>query len=120
MKFYKGQQKPPGSGRKKGQKKRMPRVAERLAELGINPVNEVLAIIPKLEPEDQLKAWLELHSYCQGRARAKEEPEMPDEEDEGNDPIDKLSEAQLLRLVRMPGDANSNIQIENLSKEEEK
>jgi hypothetical protein len=36
-----------------------------LAAKGINPTDEILKLIPQLEPKDQLEAWQFLLKYCQ-------------------------------------------------------
>lgn len=95
--FYKGMQKPPGSGRKKGvpNKTRLIRVADLLAEKAINPVEEIMALMPDMRPEAQAKVWLELLSYCQ----AKPKEEAVDDEF-GGVPV-TLPEAAVAALVEI-------------------
>jgi hypothetical protein len=69
MKFQKGMPKPETSGRKPGSKnkKTILRVEEVLSENEVNPTEEILAIIPILDPNEQLKAWGMLLAYIQGK-----------------------------------------------------
>lgn len=71
MPFKKGQPKVPGSGRTKGtlNKASILRVQDVLAQKGLNPVEEVLKLMPKLAEAQRVKAWLELLSYCQAKPR---------------------------------------------------
>ena len=71
MKYYPGQPKPEGSGRKKGTKnqKRIPKVAARLIEMGINPAEEALKAIYQLSPGERFDAWMEVISYCEAKPR---------------------------------------------------
>lgn len=93
--FYKGMPKPANSGRKKGvpNKTKLIRVADLLAQKAINPVEEIMALMPDMRPEAQAKVWLELLSYCQ--AKPKEEPV---DEDYGGVPV-ALPEAAVAALV---------------------
>jgi hypothetical protein len=95
--FVKGMGKPPGSGRKKGtpNKTKLLRVADFLAEKSLNPVDEIMALMPDMRPEAQAKVWLELLSYCQ--AKPKEEVVG---EDEGGVPV-HLPEAAVAALVKI-------------------
>ncbi|HEY8270749.1 MAG TPA: hypothetical protein VIG33_07650 [Pseudobdellovibrionaceae bacterium] len=65
--FAKGMKKVEGSGRKPGtpNKKSLLRVEEVLAEKNVNPTEEILAIIPSLDPNEQVRAWGMLLSYIQ-------------------------------------------------------
>ncbi len=65
MKFQKGSPKPAGSGRKKGtpNKKYFPGVEEFLASRGVNPIEEILKLIPTLPVDEKLSAWKTLASY---------------------------------------------------------
>lgn len=99
MKFEKGQPKPESSGRKKGtpNKKKIVKVADLLAEQNINPAEKILNIIPTLDPEDQVKAWLDLLSYCE----AKPKDQGPDGDgDDDNDP-DELDEVPLDNILEI-------------------
>ena len=50
-------------------KSKLLRVEDLLSEKGINPVEEMLALIPSLEPRDQIKVWQDLLSYTQAKPR---------------------------------------------------
>lgn len=56
---------PERAGRPKGAKNKMHLVSAAciLAEKNIHPVNEILNLIPTLEPKDQLAAWTILLRY---------------------------------------------------------
>jgi hypothetical protein len=40
-----------------------------LAEKNINPIEEILKLLPTLEPRDQVKTWLDIQSYVQAKPR---------------------------------------------------
>lgn len=82
------------SGNPKGRpRKLLRRPDEELHEQGISPVSEILKLIPELRKSEQLKAWLELLSYC--AAKPKEILVDPT-----NTPLGQLTDEELLRLVR--------------------
>jgi hypothetical protein len=99
MRFEKGHPKPQTSGRKKGtpNKKKILKVADVLADQNIDPTKKILNIIPTLEPEDQVKAWLDLLSYCQAKPKDSE----PDGDDD-NDPdeLDEVPTDNILEIYR--------------------
>lgn len=92
MQFQKGQPRPPNAGRKKGSlnKKRIPKVADFLANKDINPAEEVLKILQAkpedpdyifLNGKDRVAAWIDLLSYCQAKpAEVVEDDNESDEE----------------------------------------
>lgn len=88
-------------GRRPGSKnkKKIVKVADLLAEKEINPVEKILALIPSLDPQDQVKSWLDLLSYCQSKPKAVEEPQ---DDDEDLEDFDEVSNADLIKLVRPP------------------
>lgn len=100
--FIKGQPRHPGAGRQKGSKnkKKIAKVADLLAEKDINPVERILAIIPTLEPQDQVKSWLDLLSYCEAKPKAIEMPVGGDDED--LEDFEDVSNEDLLKIVRPP------------------
>lgn len=104
MAFQKGQPRPPNAGRKPGSvnKKRIPKVADYLAEKNINPVDEILALIPELKPWEQPKVWLELLSYCEAKPKA---IEVLPSTDEDLDDFEDVSNEDLLRLIKSPDGA---------------
>lgn len=79
MAYHKGRGKSPGSGRKRGtpNKNKLLRVADVLSEAGKSPVEELLLLIPKLQPHYQAKVWLELLSYCQAKPKEVEVSTSP-------------------------------------------
>lgn len=74
MAFQKGDPKPPGSGRKKGQPNRITllRVEDFLNTKGIHPVQKILDLLPTLDPADQVKTWLHLMKYVEPELRPTE------------------------------------------------
>ena len=96
MKFQKGMSRPPNAGRKKGSKnkKKIAKVADYLSERDINPVEEILNLLPDMKPADQAAMWLDLLSYCE--VKPKENEADSDDDDEI---LDDLSDEQLLKLV---------------------
>lgn len=75
MTFVKGQKKPLNSGRKPGTPniKRLPGVEQFLSEKDINPISEILKLIPLVPPNDQLKAWFNILSYVQHKPKENDE-----------------------------------------------
>lgn len=65
----------PNAGRRIGtpNKKSILRVSEVLIAKEVNPTEEILKLIPLLEPEDQLKAWGLLLSYTETKPRENDE-----------------------------------------------
>ncbi len=64
---------------------------EVLAERRLNPIEEVLKLMPELTVANQVKAWLEILPYV--AAKLKEETADPDD-------ISKLSTAELVQLIK--------------------
>jgi hypothetical protein len=50
-------------------KSKLLRVEDLLAEKDINPIEEILKLIPTLEPRDQVKTWLDIQGYVQAKPR---------------------------------------------------
>jgi DNA integrity scanning protein DisA with diadenylate cyclase activity len=100
--FKKGMQKVPGSGRKKGQLKKVTvaRVREVLAEHGKNPTEEILKLIPYLEPEDQLKAWCFLIGFSEARPSEEEQNKL-NKVAELADKLEKMSDEQLTKAITL-------------------
>ena len=100
--FKKGDKRPEGSGRRKGQKSknRLLRIEEYLAENKINPIQEIITLIPSLDPEDQVKTWLQLQAYLQPKASEANDPTRQDEEEED---LSSLSEAELISISAING-----------------
>lgn len=71
MAFQVGNPKPANSGRKKGTlNKKTHLLEEILTAKGVNPVEEILKMIPSLEPKQQVDVHLELMSYLYPRRKA--------------------------------------------------
>lgn len=96
--FQKGKPRPSNAGRKKGSKnkKKVPRISDFLAQEGINPVDEVLRLLPELEPRDQAKLWMDIVSYCQPKPRAIDF----DPDDFNLEEFDAIETSDLLKLVK--------------------
>lgn len=104
--FKKGDPKPPTSGRKKGgrNKKRLPKVSEFLAEIGLNPLAELIDMLEETDPDkvvgQKLRAdiWMELLSYCEAK------PKHIDLEGEDDDlsEFDDIPNSEFLKLIKKP------------------
>lgn len=113
MQFQKGQPRPPNAGRKKGSlnKKKIPKVADFLAEKDVNPAEEILKILTakegdahyeKMSPNAKIAAWMDLLSYCQAKPLA----EIDSGEASDQDLLEEFEDvptAKLLELVRADG-----------------
>lgn len=90
-----------GPGRPKGSKNKVKilRVDEALAELGIEPVHQLIRIIgeKKLAAKDEARIWMELLSYCHPKPRDIEPGDSGD--DDGED-LSTEPTAKLLAIVR--------------------
>lgn len=109
--FQPGQPRPANGGRKKGtpNKKRIPKVADYLAERDINPAQEILRLLKDddfknpLRIQDKINAWLDLLSYCQGKPRDDGAESTTAESDaELLEKFKDVSSEALLRLVKPP------------------
>jgi hypothetical protein len=101
MAFQKGMPKPANSGRKKGSlnKKRLKKVAEALAEAGLEPASEIVKEIALMdEPKDRAKAWVELLAYCEAKPKAVEID--PNEDSLNPEDFADVSTEDLLKLVK--------------------
>ncbi len=94
-KFEKGHQKVGGRLKGTPNAKRLLKVEEVLIEKGYCPVAVILELIPHLEPEDQVKSWFNLLSYCQ--AKPKEET---GETDTSITPLPEEAVAALVTIAR--------------------
>lgn len=97
MPFIKGQIKHPNSGRKSGtrNKKTILNVVEVLNNRNINPTEEILKLLPALDPHTQMKAWMSLLSYTQGKPT-----DIAEEiSNETTDAYEGLSRAELVSIV---------------------
>ncbi|MGZ3805640.1 MAG: hypothetical protein ACXVB4_15595 [Pseudobdellovibrionaceae bacterium] len=76
-KFQKGQPKPASSGRKKGVANKKTLLArEILNGLGVEPIQELLALMPSLPKAKRVEVWLSILPYCYGRIT----PQTPKDE----------------------------------------
>lgn len=62
---------------------RIARTAAVLEAYGKNPIEEILKLIPKLDPVEQVRAWQYMHQYVDMKPKAIEEsdPDAPHEPD---------------------------------------
>ena len=69
MTFKVGDPKPAGSGRKKGVKNKVkvdvPQVRELLGMKGINPIEEIMKLLPDLRTNEQVEVWKWLYQYVE-------------------------------------------------------
>ena len=80
--FKKGEPRHPLAGRKKGtlNKGRVAKVSEKLLEKCLDPVEELLKLLPEMEAKEQAKVWMDLLSYTQAKAK-ETDPEHDNYED---------------------------------------
>lgn len=101
MAFKKGMPKPINSGRKKGSlnKKRLKKVAELLAESGLEPAAEIIKEIAFMDSaKDRAKAWADLLAYCEAKPKAVEID--PNEDSLNPEDFADVSTEDLLKLVK--------------------
>lgn len=98
MTFKQG--KPKTGGRKKGtpNKKTLLKVEAYLSQANFHPVEQIIKLIPNLPAEEAVKACFNLLKYIQPEYRPTEGTHSQDEDPEEN-PLDDLSEAELIKLV---------------------
>jgi hypothetical protein len=98
MPFKPGQPRPEGAGRKAGvdysKKKYIPNVREQLEKLGIDLIQEIVKLLPELEPKDRFSALMALLPY----AEAKYGPKLVPAEVKA-DPIADLPDEELAKLI---------------------
>lgn len=97
----KGIAKVPGSGRKKGSvnKRTLLRVDEVLSARGLNPVEEILKLMPDLPPVEQARQWHEILKYVQPIMKAIEVDPKAFQPDPEPSPAEDVSTDTLLALV---------------------
>jgi hypothetical protein len=84
--------KPGQSGNPGGKAKRaFPRPADILKQLGREPIAELMALLPQLNAKGQAEVWRDLLPYVHGK---------PQFTDEGADPLEEMSDEQLLKIVK--------------------
>lgn len=100
MKFVKGQARLPNAGRKKGvpNKRKFQKVADVLAEQGIDLVSDILKdlVSGDMKDADRVRFKFELLSYCE----AKPKENQDDTGEHEADLLDDMSDEQLLKLVK--------------------
>ncbi len=94
------------TGRKSGTFNKMPfhKVVDVLIARGLNPTEELLKVVPVLEPEDQAKIWMFLITYTQARPPS-EEIKTISAMAELADKVTLLSDEELIKSIRAD-DAN--------------
>ncbi len=55
---------PKSGGRQKGTPNKRTGIIEELKKLGAHPLAEIFKLMPKLEPDKQMEAWIKLLAYC--------------------------------------------------------
>lgn len=80
MPFKKGQPKPAGSGRKPGVRNHgvVPKIEQVLIDKRINPLLEILSLLPELEDRDQAEIWIKLLPYIYPKKKEAEKPPSDD------------------------------------------
>lgn len=82
---------PGQSGNPGGKRKRtFPYVDELLKAAGVEPIAEILKLIPKLKDRDQAQIWLEILPYVHTKPIYQDDPSE----------IEKLSDKELVKLVK--------------------
>ncbi len=69
-----------------------PRPAEILKQMGLEPIAELMKLLPTLKEADQAKVWMELMPYVHSKPKPLDEGE--------EDELAKMSTAELLQLVK--------------------
>lgn len=68
-----------------------------LSAKGVKPIEEILKLLPLLEPRDQVKTYLELQQYIQGKVRV---VEVVDGEKNPESYAAQMPTADLLQIVQ--------------------
>ncbi len=84
MPFAPGHKKHPDSGRKLGQKNRKTilKAKDVLFDKSINPVEEILKLMPELKPSERLDAWKFLMNYIEPKVKEQSNDEDAEESSE--------------------------------------
>jgi hypothetical protein len=81
------------SGNPSGRPKRiLPRIDEILKSKNLEPLHELLQVLPNLKPRDQAQVWLEILSYCHAKPKPTVEVE--------SDPLKDVPTDELVRMVK--------------------
>lgn len=84
---------PGQTGNPGGRPKRIfPRVDQLLKDAGLEPIAELLKLLPKLKERDQAQLWLEILPYVHAKVKPMDEVEESE--------LEKMSTAELVRLVK--------------------
>ena len=101
-KFKPGQPKSPNSGRKRGVKnrKKLIPVEEILATANFNPAEELMKVLPTLDPLDKAKILLQLLDYYCPKVKPIEVPAPAPEPDPAKETLKNTDTAQLVSLIK--------------------
>lgn len=101
MPFKAGQAKHPKSGRQPGvvNKKKIIKISELLILKDINPVEEMLKLIPELNARDQMETWKFLLSYLESKPKSVEVVEKEESDSDIENQHEVLTE-NLLNIVK--------------------
>ena len=96
---------PPGlpktGGRQKGTRNKrssfkVARTTTVMESKGLNPIEEILKLIPSLEPKEQVKAWEYIHQFVDVKPK-----DLPDEEEQDfDDALQGLTTDELIALTK--------------------
>ncbi len=88
-----GPWKPGQSGNPSGRPKRVfPRVDQILFNANLEPIAELMKLLPTLSDRDKANVWMEILPYVHAKAKPAD--------DERLDPLDELTTAELISLVK--------------------
>lgn len=102
MAFTKGQPKPLNSGRKLGvkNKKRIIKAADVLASKDINPVEEMLKLMPELSPRDQIETWKFLLSYIEAKPKDSSIEDENSNQELNVEDLKEVNPEELLKIAK--------------------
>lgn len=88
-------------GKQKGtlNKKTVFSVASLLVDKNIDPIEEIMKLLPDLRPHEQLRAWLELLQYCDAK-RKSVEVELQEAESDNEKLFDAIPRHELIKLAK--------------------
>lgn len=85
-------------------KKKIPRVADYLAERDFNPIKEIIDALEdpksKLSPYTRIQTCMDLLAYCQAKPRDDGPDDPSDAEPTALDKLENVTDETLLRLVK--------------------
>ena len=102
MAFEKGKPRPANAGRRKGTKnrKKLIPVEEILATANFNPAEELMKVLPSLEPLDRAKILIQLLDYYCPKVKPIEVPAPAPEPDPAKETLKNTDTAQLVSLIK--------------------